>query len=470
MAARTSPRAVSPSSLPPVNSGRQERAGAMPESILQKTAPKPSSAGSASRGHIPKGPAKLQPLQRPPSGGAAADGMGLDSSMVPQTPPPDASMNAVATDKMSLCLEILLAGNVQSFIDFFYLTHKAEGSDAPPQDAEEPSSKPVVKEKPLAADSSKLLFIKDHLMRAENAQRQGDLQQVYESYETLARFFEQEDDQKRAVKFYEQCLDVAKLTADPHLEGQANRNLGARHEMLGDIASAIRFYERCLVLAEQAQDMADKQSATERLVAAYKEFAERCERQSDYEQAVVFHERCLSIATADRDVGTATHRVGLAYQKLGDQAKAIDYLRKYLELCRLSNDPVGEGTACQALAAAYQSRGDTGTAIQYLEQFQELAQATGVSDAQAQACGALGMIYMKRGDFPLAVHHFEKQFELARSLGQRAMVDSARVNLGIARGHLNLSPFFQAVASDLPSLLKWKNKRIPLPDHSNVPK
>jgi hypothetical protein len=43
---------------------------------------------------------------------------------------------------------------------------------------------------------------------------------------------------------------------------------------------------------------------------------------------------------------------------------------------------------------------------------------------------------------------------------QRALIDSARINLGTAKGQLDLAKYMSVVKDDLPSLLKWKSKRI----------
>ena len=51
-------------------------------------------------------------------------------------------------------------------------------------------------------------------------------------------------------------------------------------------------------------------------------------------------------------------------------------------------------------------------------------------------------------------------FEIARSIGDRALVDKARVYLGIARGNSMLPKYLDVVTHDLDALLRWKTRRV----------
>jgi hypothetical protein len=79
--------------------------------------------------------------------------------------------------------------------------------------------------------------------------------------------------------------------------------------------------------------------------------------------------------------------------------------------------------------------------------------------AQARACAALGAIYSSQGMHDKAVSSFERSFEIARNVGDRRLVDAARVNLGMARGNMTLPNYMDIVKHNLPALLTWKTKR-----------
>ena len=45
------------------------------------------------------------------------------------------------------------------------------------------------------------------------------------------------------------------------------------------------------------------------------------------------------------------------------------------------------------------------------------------------------------------------------SVGDRTLIDSARINLGMARGNMAMSKYMGIVNDNLPALLNWKTRR-----------
>ena len=48
---------------------------------------------------------------------------------------------------------------------------------------------------------------------------------------------------------------------------------------------------------------------------------------------------------------------------------------------------------------------------------------------------------------------------LCVSVGDRTLIDSARINLGMARGNMAMSKYMGIVNDNLPALLNWKTRR-----------
>ena len=140
--------------------------------------------------------------------------------------------------------------------------------------------------------------------------------------------------------------------------------------------------------------------------------------------------------------------------------KAVEHYTQYLDLCATLEDVDGQGAACSALAHAHARLDDSATSLAHLQKFLSLAQASGKLQGQAEACCSLGVLYQQQGDFANAVHHLERFFEIARSIGDRALVDKARVYLGIARGNSMLPKYLDVVTHDLDALLRWKTRRV----------
>eukprot|EP00462_Mataza_sp_D1_P001185 CAMPEP_0175088464 /NCGR_PEP_ID=MMETSP0086_2-20121207/263_1 /TAXON_ID=136419 /ORGANISM="Unknown Unknown, Strain D1" /LENGTH=417 /DNA_ID=CAMNT_0016360901 /DNA_START=45 /DNA_END=1298 /DNA_ORIENTATION=+ len=350
-------------------------------------------------------------------------------------------------DKQSLCIDILVGGYVNSFVDFFYLTHRAE---------DESGNRKKISDEQLH-------HIKDNLSAAEKAHRRGDSDNVLTAYDQLATYFQEAADYKTAIYFFEKCLDIAESMDDLPQQGNANLNLGLTHDAMGDIAAAIKFHERHLQLATEMGDEDRLQAANHQLVEAYRRYAEDHEKKSDDKEAVSLYKKCLTAAANAHDLrseGLATYRLGLACSASGDKEASIEYHQRYLEICKRIGDQLGEGAACAALAHSFKSIGDKKLAIRYLEKYLDIATRNKQSVAQAEACAALGQIYSEEGEHDRAVTYFEKTFEIARSVGDRKLVDSARINLGMARGNLTMGSYMGVVTDNLPALLKWKTRRV----------
>jgi hypothetical protein len=424
--------------------------------------------------------------------------------------------------KRGLCESILVGGSVQSFVDFFYLTHRPDPRAA--------SSLSAANATPPEIDVSgkEMSFIRDNLTTAEESRRKGDIPRVYNSYSNLALYFQSPEvrDPKTGVYFYEKCLEISKLTGDATGEMAANHSLGVVHQQMGHASKAgsggaghvmtsiqvsaapavptspspneplqptpnsssfdsclllsssplvfsslAQFHERHMHLAREHKALSEMELAAKELVKVYREYAEEKEREGSYDQAVEFYSKGLEAARASRDraaEGVACHRLGKTYVAVDQAQTATNYLHEFERICKDLDDLQGQGSACAALAAAYQSIGDDDKAVQFLETYLAIASKTENLTAQGEACCALGVIHNKRGEYQKAVEHFEKNFEIARSIlssgaGETSLVDASKVFLGMARGNLMLGGYFHAIQFDIKSLLHWKNTRAPLP-------
>ena len=315
-------------------------------------------------------------------------------------------------------------------------------------------------------------LLKRNLVGVEKAWRDNDSQAVYDAYQNLAQHFVIYSNTKRALFFYTKCLELA-VNSD-YLEGEleANLNLGLCHEKLGDIERATEFHEAHLELALSSENQSQAQDAYGNLVRTYQLSAGRLEESKEMQKAVDQHNKCLEAARVQGDqlAEALVHfRIGNCMHKMGEIKQAIEYFETYLNSCIELRDKVGEGKACCALADAYKDLNDIDESVRYLEMFLDLAKS-GDPKNHANACANLGFIYYSQGKFDRSVTYFEKFFEVSRGLGDKKMVDNARVSLGVARGKANFKQYLELVNNDMASLLQWKNVRMPMADLKSIPK
>lgn len=386
--------------------------------------------------------------------GASAPGKSVLNS--PAQKGDDRLIKVKGLDKQQLCIDLLMVGCVQSFVDFFYITHR---KSAPTENGPEQESKDV------DIPEETLIFLKETLETAEIARRSKNYQHCFESYNVLAEYFEKVPDLKSAMYFYQRCADVATEVDARESISKANLNLGTCEEKGNNWHSAMQFHERALTIATSADSLPLQIKAASRLTYVYQILAEKCEKENRDADATQLYERCLSCAQLSKDAtleGTACHKLGLSKYKTGHYEPAIDLQKQYLDICRMHDDRIGESAARAALAHAYEAVGNAQEAIKQLENLLNVASEAGELQAQASACLNLGILYNGRQDHEKSVELLEQHFDLARQLGDRKLIDSARVVLGMVRGNGKLKAYVDLVNNDLDKLLKWKSKRMTL--------
>ena len=219
--------------------------------------------------------------------------------------------------------------------------------------------------------------------------------------------------------------------------------------------------------------MAAAGSMLQKLLQPFARPARPTQAAGDADAAAREHERCLEAARNAGDAqaeARAALALGRALVVRGEEfaSEAVRTLETAELLCSKLGDAEGEGRASAALAAAWRAKGDDARAREYLERCLEHAQVTDDLAAQAAACRTLGALHSARGDFPRAVELLQRNFSIARQLlasgdADTALVDRARVHLGIALGNEALGNYIRALKTDFPALLAWKNGRDALP-------
>jgi tetratricopeptide (TPR) repeat protein len=181
------------------------------------------------------------------------------------------------------------------------------------------------------------------------------------------------------------------------------------------------------------------------------------------DDAIEALERCLKAAKLAKELsaaGTASQRIAALYRGRGQWQEALLYYRNFLELARVNRDKASEGRACCAVAACQQQLGDAAAAIKTLETYISASVAPDLY-AKAVACSNVGLLFYAQRMYDHACSYFERSYEAAKALGDRKLLNTARFNLGVARGALNMRAYVDVVNTDLGGVLDWKLRRRP---------
>eukprot|EP00798_Chlamydomonas_sp_ICE-L_P016809 gene16810-23091_t len=358
-----------------------------------------------------------------------------------------AQREASMQDKKSLSIALLVEGRPSAFCDFFRLTHN-----------DTTSTSGVEQDLPIES----LLLLKSQLVKADEAQRAGRAEEVYGSYKALAKYFAQMGNLRTAEFFFHRGLNVAHDANWVPGELEANLALGVVYEELQDTRSAIICHERRLELAGQNMMAQDMEVAYASLTKVYKGQAEKLEKAGDLVGSLDSYAKCLTAAerAGDSKVQAEAHyRTGMLLFQRGKWHDAIFHLRQYLDRASALMDLMAEGVAITTLAQCLKEINDPSQATETLENYLENAQRGQEQTGPAIACCSLGTLYFEQQDYARAVTHFEKFFEISRQLSDRRISDTARFNLGVARGALRMAAYMGIVDGDLLKLLRFKNAR-----------
>lgn len=380
------------------------------------------------------------------------------------------------------CQRLLVDGYVQSYVDFYHLTHRS--------DPHAPEGRANAKVQTSIDD---MVFIRDNLVKAEVSRRQGNTTGVYLAFNNLAEYFKKSLDWRTAIYFHEKCLEVAQLTQDLRAEMTANHSLGTVYQKMDEWEIAQRFHERHEEIAYSVDISEEIGKANVELHNVYLILAQRLEKSGDIDAALSLYHKCLEASKKCWDKaaeGEANGKIGNVLLRRGDAAQSLPYLRNHSLIAADLGDAEGRCRACSALAWALDSLGDDDSALKELTLVHSISEKAGDAYLQAQACRSLGTLYSKVGKLDEAVAALQKHFDLYKLLAHRAEVgvsnaslrakkthekstpdpivkaedlDIARVYVGISRGNLLMGQYVLAIDSNLSALLDWKLNRTEMP-------
>jgi CHAT domain-containing protein/tetratricopeptide (TPR) repeat protein len=162
----------------------------------------------------------------------------------------------------------------------------------------------------------------------------------------------------------------------------------------------------------------------------------------DYAKAIEYQEKALVIK---KDIGDKAGEskcygnIGIAYSTLGDYAKAIEYQEKALVIINDIGDKVDEteldeteSNCYVGLGVVYYRIGDYAKAIEYQEKALVIKKDIGDKAGESSCYGNIGNIYERLGDYAKAIEYQEKALVIKKDIGDKAGELNCYGNIGIA--------------------------------------
>lgn len=141
-----------------------------------------------------------------------------------------------------------------------------------------------------------------------------------------------------------------------------------------------------------------------------------------YERAI---EKYLAAAAQYRTLSetseeyTSLFGLGMAYQRVGEQLKALDAFGQALVIAQAMGDKYRQGRMVEFIAGVHKSTGDLDKGLQGQIEAAKLFQAVGDRVKEVEMLDSLGNTYNTLGEHQLARDHFNRAMAIYRELGYR---------------------------------------------------
>jgi len=362
-------------------------------------------------------------------------------------------------DAKGICMEALKAGQINAYVDLFYLIHRGK------------SKRPDV-------DPAKLPFISDKLQRAEVLEEEKKYKQVYDCVLDLANYFREAGDISSALFFYNKCLEAANkiVKESPQLLQESSKALGEAHLDLRDPTEAVKFLLLGLEAHVDSKDSSSTQKEIRKSLAAAYEMDAKFTMEKDLEKAKQLLLKALNevkILGVDESIARVSSLLSQVHFRLSKEtgfsaeekgnhlSTALTYSRSHLELTNKIKDLKGEGDARQMIAAILKEQGKESASIEELQKCREVANSSDDLEARYKAARTLGESELSRRRYKEAVRMLEEAFDFAKQTGIKQQIDEVRVALGTAKGKMNIEGFMNVLQEEdcLEKVLAWKSHR-----------
>ncbi|HEY5731308.1 MAG TPA: TIR domain-containing protein [Anaerolineales bacterium] len=135
--------------------------------------------------------------------------------------------------------------------------------------------------------------------------------------------------------------------------------------------------------------------------------------------------------------------LGMAYRRIGNPRKAIEYLDQAIGIDNENSDKQGEAADLGNLGLAYADLGDVHKAIEFHEKALNIFQEIGDLRNEGNSLNNLGNCYLNLSKARKAIEFYKQALSIAREIGNRSGESSITNNIGFAL--LNLEDYKKSI-------------------------
>ena len=237
------------------------------------------------------------------------------------------------------------------------------------------------------------------------------------------------DDDRTAVKFYEEALAAARKIN--------NRDLIATNLFNVGMVTSRTFhqYEKALGLFEESLAIFRELNSKESLAVVLYNAGKTAQVLGRYEKALSYFERSLAMnRELKNQAGVAgnLNLIGSVYLSMGQLDKPLPYYQEALKINHQLNDPKEIAISLRNIGNAYCDLIEHDKALPFYEEALELQRKQGLKDEMAVTQNNIGTLYKDLNQYARALSSYEASLKVNRELGRTPDVATNLSNMGDA--------------------------------------
>lgn len=203
-------------------------------------------------------------------------------------------------------------------------------------------------------------------------------------------------------------------------------------EVDDDIETAIQIYER---IKKEHKDLAVEKKAIllslMDLRLFHKESLET-DYKWNFKESISFLEEALEINTESIEIGTVLNKIltfvvhsqiSLAYGRIGDFKKAIEYRNKQFELAKRENNKYIMSFMLRMIGESYWAKGELDLLLKYIEESKEISEKQNNIRGVGAAHHRIAVYYGSSGDWKECLKHNQKAYSILSEDGKNESSD-----------------------------------------------
>jgi len=186
--------------------------------------------------------------------------------------------------------------------------------------------------------------------------------------------------------------------------------------------------------AQMQYDLAKKSGLKKEMARALKTQGVSLIVRGDYPKALDCLKRSLELYEEmgnKRGIASCLGNIGAVYQNQGNILNALDHFQRCLKIKEEFGDKKGIAIALNNIGLIYMDQGDYPKALDYHQRSLKIKEEFGDKRGIAIALNNIGNIHMNKGDYPKALDHFYRCLKIEEEMGNKFGIAGSLNNIGL---------------------------------------